>query len=183
MSLPPPGRRGDGGRQERRKEAWGGMAGEWQNCLTKTVSFCFWFPLFFNLPSATAITVTRTWTTGMSQGEEGLSTVGWGWRLGSNSPGGFGNASCSITESNGQFQVHLPNLKPQLTNDKDMESRKNSVINSLKGYVGFFFKLWRNTHNIKFAVSNVSDTHSVVQPLWRFSSKSFSSSLKEPLQP
>lgn len=54
------------------------MAGEWQNCLTKTVSFCFWFPPFFNLPSATAITVTRTWTTGMSQGEEGLSAAGWG---------------------------------------------------------------------------------------------------------
>ena len=43
------------------------------------------------------------------------------------------------TELNGKFQVHLPNLKPQLTNDKDVESRKNSLMNSLKGYVGFFF--------------------------------------------
>ena len=70
---------------------------------------------------------------------EGLSTAGSGWGLGSNSPGGFGNANCRIAELNGKFQVHLPNLKPQLTNDKDVESRKNSFVNSLKDYVGFFF--------------------------------------------
>lgn len=75
----------------------------------------------------------------MSHGGEGLSTARWGWGLGSNSPGEFGNANCRITELNGKFQVHLPNLKPQLTNDKDVESRKDSFVNSLKGYVGFFF--------------------------------------------
>lgn len=123
----------------------------------------------------------------MSRGEEALSTAGRGWGLGSNSPGGFGNVNCRLTELNGKFQVHLPNLKPQLTNDKDVESRKNSLMNSLKGYVGFFFlKLWQNTDNIKFTVSDVSYTHNVVQPPWQFSfrdDENFSSSLKEPLQP
>lgn len=83
---------GKGGRQEKRKEAWGGIEGELESSHQRHL-FLLPLPPFFDLPSVTAITVTRRWTTGMSHGEEGLSTAGRGWGLGSNSPGGFGNVN------------------------------------------------------------------------------------------
>ena len=88
MSPPAPSG-GRKGRQAGKKKGGVGRDRGRVRVVSPTTSLSASAPPFFDLPSVTAITVTRRWTTGMSHGEEGLSTAGRGWGLGSNSPGGF----------------------------------------------------------------------------------------------